>query len=362
MKNCPKCGKSFEGGKFCKFCGTELIEEELEDMREMFKRQIEELYYMSQERLSEAYEQFQSINFSNIDDQLSELTDVADERVKQDIKNEFIKYQKEFLKAYNEITNDNKKSLSYSNKKDKMISTIEYYEVGMCCGPNMIGMKRCDRLPDKEKANLLKFDKKLVMDDCLIIFDKSVFQNCSDGILFTLSGFYFVDGFSRHYIAYKDITDMRMETMLGENLRVEDATGKYYLMDGTNFSWDKLKNLLLKLKEIDSNNDTSYTTTAQTGKAKGAFGIRYRQGYFDGTVNGYERSSREYAIKFRNLADQFFEEKSKLEENRDEYIKLLDECKEAIRELKDQLAQKESLEYRKRLQMFMDYQDKLENL
>lgn len=221
------------------------------------------------------------------------------------------------------------------------------------------------------KSNLLKFDANLFFDDFISIYDTSFNSNCKDGIVFMLSGFYIPDSdFSgRTFIAYRDVVTMELERFMGKNLKITVSAGESYSVSSTYFEWQSLKELVQKLIEIDAQCDTSYTSGSPTGKVKGLRGgARYREGYSDGQVNGYQRCSREYEIKLRRQAELFLEEKNKWKAVRQEYEALLDEYEATIKDLEKKVAELEMsgsskyTEYKNRLYNMVTLQNKLKNL
>lgn len=218
----------------------------------------------------------------------------------------------------------------------------------------------------KHKNNLLKFDKNFYFDDFVYMYDISFFSNCKDGIVFMVSGIYIPDtDFSgRTYIAYKDI-----KTVDGyAKTTITTKNHDLYSIQDIYFDGEHLKELISKLMKLSKKYGID-VSVSPTGKVKGLRGgARYREGYSDGQVNGYQRCSREYEIKLRRQAELFLEEKNKWKVARQEYEALLDEYEVTIEDLETKVAElkwsssNEYTEYKNRLNNMVVLQCKLEKL
>lgn len=218
-----------------------------------------------------------------------------------------------------------------------------------------------ESITDKEKKNLLKFDKNLHVVDFVYMYDKSILHNCTEGMLFMLSGIYVKDfplG-GANFFRYSDISSMCV--ISSDKLRI-------YLSNNTSkeitVSWkaEPLKELLEKIIEIDKQCDTSYTNISESGHTSGILGQGNRKAYMNGQLNGYVRSSKEYEIKLQKQADEFLKQIKNIEKQNAEYQQLLDEYEKTIEELEIQLQNTNSKEYESRLTRTKEKYNQLRSL
>lgn len=205
-----------------------------------------------------------------------------------------------------------------------------------------------ESITDKEKKNLLKFDKNLYVDDFVYMYDKSITHNCTEGMLFMLSGIYVKDlPLGRaHFFRYSDISSVNVVSYDSLRLYLRNNMSKEISV-----CWksEPLKELLEKILEIDKQCDTSYTNSSDSGYTNGIFGQGNRKAYMDGQRNGYNRCSREYEIKLRKQADKFLMQIKNVENQKVEYRQLLDEYEKTIEEYEVLLENTNSKEYDSRL-------------
>ncbi|MDE7227386.1 MAG: hypothetical protein K2N31_03600 [Treponemataceae bacterium] len=190
------------------------------------------------------------------------------------------------------------------DKKERILALVENYRTISTNSYSWFYTYK--DIPEKHKKNLLKFDKNLYIGDFVCIIDDSMFNTCKEGLLFMLSGVYEHWGplSGAHFIKYSDIDTMEV---VGKWLRVylKECSKKY--VDISGYDADRLKELLIKVIDIDKLYDTSYTNESETGHTNGIFNIGKRVTYQKGQISGYKRCSREYAIKLKRQADLFFD-------------------------------------------------------
>lgn len=205
-----------------------------------------------------------------------------------------------------------------------------------------------ESITDKEKKNLLKFDKNIYVDDFVYMYDKSILHNCTEGMLFMLSGIY-VKNFplgGANFFRYSDISSMSVISYDILRINLPNNTSKEIAV---NWKAEPLKELLEKIIEIDKQCDTSYTNISESGHTSGILGQGNRKAFMKGQRNGYIRCSKEYELKLRKQAETFFKQIKDVENQKIEYQQLLDEYEMTIEELEIHLENSNSKEYDSRL-------------
>ncbi|QNL96540.1 zinc ribbon domain-containing protein [Treponema sp. Marseille-Q4132] len=210
-------------------------------------------------------------------------------------------------------------------------------------------------ITEKQKAQILNFDKNLSICDFICACSKSILgDSYKDGLLFMLSGFYVKETpFSQSY--FFKYSDIELEILIGdsEELRVyfhDKETNKMKHKDVAIYDARKLKELLEKIIAIDKENDTSYTVKSPTGATKGVHGTKNRKAYRDGQISGYERCSRQYELKLRSEAEKFLKKEKDFRHETTEYEQLLDEYEKVIEELEALVRESSLTEYSERLE------------
>ena len=253
------------------------------------------------------------------------------------------------------------------SKKEKLTDILEEYRYSITKGyfGNYIPFEDMG----KRKTNLFEFDRGLDLDTVIGLFStisvsgdpaSRASDDCTGGLLFTLSGFYddYTELFSGStYTRYSDIKTMEVENKKNGKLIINGN----YKIRGNAFFTGSLKEMLEKICEVNDQ-EKSLTEVLESGKRSGVVSARMKQYGYEREQLAYVRCSQQYEIKLRRQADLFLNETNRWRSKRKEYEALLDEYEATIAELEDAIAQNGSSEYRERLSSVKEYKDRLESL
>jgi uncharacterized protein (DUF697 family) len=121
----------------------------------------------------------------------------------------------------------------------------------------------------KKLERLQSFDNELDTDDFVALYDTSLLNSARSGILFTINGFYFEEGFAKKYFNYKDIKFMSIKQAKNGKPTDSDllisAEGEQAKIGSTLFNKDALKELLENIISISE----KWADENQAGRASG---------------------------------------------------------------------------------------------
>jgi uncharacterized protein (DUF697 family) len=110
-------------------------------------------------------------------------------------------------------------------------------------------------IPEKKLKRLSTFDEDLNLNDFVALYDTSLFNSATSGLLFTLYGFYFEDAFTKKYFNYKDIQSLTIElTGKKKDSKVLIIKGESESAQISSIFYNKeaLKNLLDNIVSVSS--------------------------------------------------------------------------------------------------------------
>lgn len=154
--------------------------------------------------------------------------------------------------------------MSTFEKKDEILKLTKEYDISK----DMYKKYYCPDIPEKVLGKLIKyFDSAITINSVVAFFDCTIMGSGKKGFVFLVDGFYYTDTLEKPlYVPYKDISDIsEYYSMSGVNIKVELNNGEEYTFINV-LDMEKLKQLLLRIKEIDEIYGQSSNKTA--GKIK----------------------------------------------------------------------------------------------
>lgn len=134
--------------------------------------------------------------------------------------------------------------------KENILKKIEISHRNISPNYNLISYKDINK---KQLNNLYKFDKSIMFDTFVGIYDFSVSNSASDGIVFVYDGIYINDTLKKKFIAYNDIESIvEKEGFLGGANINTQSRGSYFISNSYYQDFLELKSLLFDIKDLST--------------------------------------------------------------------------------------------------------------